>query len=186
MQGDVQDRAPLLALLEGARDAVNLPCEVGEDVVHPSASIGALLDVSAWNSPSVIIEKAMSALKNAKKVGLGAVIFFEGHDEQEEVPFSGSIFNMRAELRSALDNDEFLSYFQPVYSIEDRRLSGFETLVRWMHPQKGFLPPSRFIPYAERIGLVGEIDRCMMRHAMEAIRRSSNTFYPGLNSGVPV
>ena len=181
MQGDVQDRAPLLALLEGARDAVNLPCEVGEDVVHPSASIGALLDISAWNSPSVIIEKAMSALKNAKKVGLGAVIFFEGRDEQEEVPFSGSILNMRAELRSALDNDEFLSYFQPVYSIEDRRLSGFETLVRWMHPQKGFLPPSRFIPYAERIGLVGEIDRCMMRRAMEAIRKSSNTFYFSAN-----
>jgi len=181
MQGDVQDRASLLALLEGARDAVNLPCEVGEDVVHPSASIGALSDVSIWNSPSVIIEKAMSALKNAKKVGLGAVIFFEGHDEQEEVPFSGSILNMRAELRSALDNDEFLSYFQPVYSIEDRRLSGFETLVRWMHPQKGFLPPSRFIPYAERIGLVGEIDRCMMRRAMEAIRKSSNTFYFSAN-----
>ncbi|MFC2594208.1 MAG: EAL domain-containing protein, partial [Fretibacterium sp.] len=109
------------------------------------------------------------------------VIFFEGRDEQEEVPFSGSILNMRAELRSALDNDEFLSYFQPVYSIKDRRLSGFETLVRWMHPRKGFLPPSRFIPYAERIGLVGEIDRCMMRCAMEAIRKSSNTFYFSAN-----
>ena len=181
MQGEIQDRAALLSLLEGARDAVNLPCEVGEGVVHPSASIGVLSDVSAWNSPSIIIEKAASALKNAKKVGLGAVIFFEGRDDREEVPFSSSILNMRAELRSAIDNDEFLSYFQPVYSIKDRRLSGFETLVRWMHPEKGFLPPSRFIPYAERIGLVGEIDRCMMRRAMEAIRKSSNTFYFSAN-----
>ena len=181
MQGEIQDRAALLSLLEGARDAVNLPCEVGEGMVYPSASIGVLSDVSIWNSPAVIMEKAASALKNAKKVGLGAVIFFEGRDDQEEVPFSSSILNMRAELRSAIDNDEFLSYFQPVYSIKDRRLSGFETLVRWMHPQKGFLPPSRFIPYAERIGLVGEIDRCMMRRAMEAIRKSSNTFYFSAN-----
>jgi len=177
MQGEVQDRAALLALLDGARDTVNLPCEVGEEVVHPSASIGVLSDISAGNSPSVIIEKAVSALKNAKKAGLGTIVFFEDHDDQEEIPFSSSILNMRAELRSAIDNDEFLSYFQPVYSIRDRRLSGFETLVRWMHPQKGFLPPSRFIPYAERIGLVGEIDRCMMHRAMEAIYNSSNTFY---------
>ena len=181
MQGEIQDRAALLAMLERARDAVNLPCEVGEGMVYPSASIGVLSDVSAWNSPSVIIEKAASALKNAKKAGLGAVIFFEGRDDREEVPFSGSILNMRAELQSAIENDEFIPYFQPVYSIKDRELSGFETLVRWMHPQKGFLPPSRFVPYAERIGLVGEIDRCMMRRAMEAIGNSSNAFYFSAN-----
>uniref|UniRef100_UPI0026071D62 putative bifunctional diguanylate cyclase/phosphodiesterase n=1 Tax=uncultured Fretibacterium sp. TaxID=1678694 RepID=UPI0026071D62 len=181
MQGEIQDRAALLAMLERARDAVNLPCEVGEGMVYPSASIGVLSDVSIWNSPAVIMEKAASALKNAKKAGLGAVIFFEGRDDREEVPFSGSILNMRAELQSAIENDEFIPYFQPVYSIKDRELSGFETLVRWMHPQKGFLPPSRFVPYAERIGLVGEIDRCMMRRAMEAIGNSSNAFYFSAN-----
>ena len=84
MQGEMQDRAALLAMLERARDAVNLPCEVGEGTIYPSASIGVLSDVSIWNSPAVIMEKAASALKNAKKAGLGAVIFFEGHDDREE------------------------------------------------------------------------------------------------------
>ena len=177
MEDKDRGRAALIALLEEARDAISLPCEVGEQAVYPSASIGVLSDISAWRSPSLIIEKAASALKNAKKVGLGAVIFFEARDVQEETSFSTSILSMRAELKSAIENDEFIPYFQPVYSIKDQTLSGFETLVRWVHPQKGFLPPSRFVPYAERIGLVGEIDRCMMRRALEAIRKSSNRFY---------
>ena len=53
MQGEMQDRAALLAMLERARDAVNLPCEVGEGTIYPSASIGVLSDVSIWNSPAV-------------------------------------------------------------------------------------------------------------------------------------
>lgn len=176
-----QERAELTALLEGVRDAISIPCEVGEGAIYPSASVGVLSDVTVWHSPSIIIEKAASALKSAKKAGLGAVVYFEGRSVQEEISFSSSILSMRAELRAAVENDEFIPYFQPVYSIKDQKLSGFETLVRWLHPQKGFLPPSRFVPYAERIGLVGEIDRCMMRRALEAIRNSSNAFYFSAN-----
>ena len=181
MPGDAQEREALISLLEQTRDEISAPCAVGEGAVYPSASIGILSDIAAWDSAAVVIEKAASALKRAKQAGLGAVVFFEGRDVQEETSFSTSILNMRAELRSAVDNDEFIPYFQPVYSIKERQLSGFETLVRWMHPQKGFLPPSRFVPYAERIGLVGEIDRCMMRRALEAIRDSSNRLYFSAN-----
>lgn len=177
LEGETLDKEALNALLEQARDEISQPCIVGEGAVYPSASIGVLTDVTVWSTPSLIVEKAASALKGAKRVGLGAIIFFEGHGAQEESAFSTSILSMRAELRSAIENNEFVPYFQPVYSIKERKLSGFETLVRWMHPQKGFLPSSRFVPYAERIGLVGEIDRCMMHCALEAIRKSSSTVY---------
>ena len=177
LEGETLDKEALRALLEQVRDEISEPCSVGEGSVYPSASIGVLTDVTVWSTPSLIVEKAASALKDAKRVGLGAIIFFEGHGAQEESAFSTSILSMRAELRSAIENNEFVPYFQPVYSIKERKLSGFETLVRWVHPQKGFLPPSRFVPYAERIGLVGEIDRCMMHCALEAIRKSSSTVY---------
>lgn len=180
-QDDALKKDRLNRLLEEIRDVISVPCEVGEGTVYPSASIGVLPDVAACSSPSVIIEKATNALKQAKKSGLGAVVFFDGHDVQEEVLFSSSVLSMRAEIHAAIGNDEFVPYFQPVYSIKERRLSGFETLVRWMHPTKGFLPPSKFVPYAERMGLIGEIDRCMMRRALEAIRKSSSTLYFSAN-----
>lgn len=62
-----------------------------------------------------------------------------------------------ADIRRALDNNEFVLYYQPELDLESRRIVGLEALIRWQHPQRGLLPPSEFIPFAEQCGLIHSI-----------------------------
>ena len=173
----------LVTLLSKIRDDVSLPCQMGERVVHPSASMGVLFDALSYDNSSLIIEKATTALKAAKGAGLGLITIYKEKEDGGEVDasFAANILRMRYEIREGIEQEQFIPYFQPVYDIKERRLSGFETLVRWQHPTRGFLTPYHFVPYAERIGVIGEIDRHMMQCAMKAIADSPAPYYFSAN-----
>jgi EAL domain-containing protein (putative c-di-GMP-specific phosphodiesterase class I) len=69
---------------------------------------------------------------------------------------------LESELRRALQNDEFELFFQPIVRLPSRRLAGFEALLRWRHPSRGYVSPGEFIPIAEACGLIVEItDWCL-------------------------
>lgn len=63
----------------------------------------------------------------------------------------------RAQLQSALDNQEFVLHYQPLISIEENKVVGFESLIRWQHPEKGLVYPDKFIGFAEESGLIVQI-----------------------------
>ena len=134
-------------------------------VVHPSASMGVLFDALSYDNSSLIIEKATTALKAAKGAGLGLITIYKEKEDGGEVDasFAANILRMRYEIQEGIEQEQFIPYFQPVYDIKERRLSGFETLVRWQHPTRGFLTPYHFVSYVERIGVIGEIDQHMMQ-----------------------
>ncbi|NLL36750.1 MAG: EAL domain-containing protein [Fretibacterium sp.] len=183
LSGD-EKREELTTFLSRLQTAISAPCQVGEGSVHPSASIGVISDITApelLQNPTAIIEKAMQALKLAKRSGLGVTVFYEDEQQKHEAPHSINILAMRAEISTGLEKDEFIPNFQPIYDITDRKLSGFETLVRWQHPKKGLLFPSSFIPHAEEMGLIGDIDRCMIQHALKAVERTPSPLYFSAN-----
>lgn len=72
---------------------------------------------------------------------------------------------LEQELRVALEKRQFVPMLQPIVSLGDRSLKGFETLIRWEHPEKGMIFPDDFIPIAERTGLVQYLDRMMLEQA---------------------
>jgi EAL domain-containing protein (putative c-di-GMP-specific phosphodiesterase class I) len=72
---------------------------------------------------------------------------------------------MDTELRRAIERHEFQVYYQPVVSLGDGRISGFEALIRWNHPERGLVPPAEFIRMAEETGMIIEIDRYVLREA---------------------
>ena len=78
---------------------------------------------------------------------------------------------MEQEVRRALDNDHFKPYLQPIVSLADSKIIGFETLIRWHHPEKGLIMPDEFIPVAERMNLIQAIDRKMLEMACNVIPR---------------
>jgi len=78
---------------------------------------------------------------------------------------------METELRRAIERQEFLVYYQPLVSLVTGRLSGFEALVRWQHPQRGILAPAKFILLAEETGLLKLIDQWVLREACRQMQQ---------------
>jgi EAL domain-containing protein (putative c-di-GMP-specific phosphodiesterase class I) len=69
-------------------------------------------------------------------------------------------------LRQALANDQLLVYYQPKVSLKTGQVCGVEALARWPHPEQGFVPPDRFIPLAEHVGLIGPLTVWILRNAL--------------------
>ena len=78
---------------------------------------------------------------------------------------------LRAEMLSALDNGEFELYYQPKISFKTGEIIGVESLIRWHHPTKGFIPPSEFIPLAEQTGIITQIDEWGLRTACKQCKQ---------------
>ncbi len=76
--------------------------------------------------------------------------------------------NLEADLRQALRNDELSICYQPIVSAHDNSTTGFEALTRWNHPERGNIPPSDFIPVAERLGIIPEIGEWVLKNACQA------------------
>jgi EAL domain-containing protein (putative c-di-GMP-specific phosphodiesterase class I) len=76
---------------------------------------------------------------------------------------------LRAHLCDAIDNLQFEPFFQPQFRLSDRRLTGFEVLVRWRHPERGLLQPGEFLPTAAAAGLMDAIDNCVLQAAIEIV-----------------
>jgi EAL domain-containing protein (putative c-di-GMP-specific phosphodiesterase class I) len=81
-----------------------------------------------------------------------------------------TLLKMETELRQAIDRGEFVVHYQPVVSLGDGRVAGFEALVRWKHPERGMIPPLDFIRMAEETGLVIPIDRWVLREACRQLK----------------
>ena len=76
---------------------------------------------------------------------------------------------LEQEIRRALDKGHFKPYLQPIVSLADNKIMGFETLIRWHHPERGMIMPDEFIPVAERMNLIQAIDRKMLEMACDII-----------------
>lgn len=78
---------------------------------------------------------------------------------------------MAQEIMQAIEKDQFGPYIQPIVSLPDQKLMGFEALIRWHHPKKGMIPPLEFIPVAERTNVVWHLDMLMLRRACETVQQ---------------
>lgn len=92
----------------------------------------------------------------------------------------------RAELRRALQADEFVPYFQPVVRQGDYRWAGVEVLMRWNHPQEGLVSPDLFIPYAEHSGQIVAMTRALMMHTAQGLAPYAGLMEDGFHIGVNI
>ena len=138
----------------------------GHEVVI-GASIGLAMSPGDGITSEELMRNADLALYRAKEDGGGVHRFFE-HEMDRQAQRRR---DMELDLRRAFANGEFELHYQPLVDIATDRISGFESLLRWRHPEKGMISPAEFIPVAEDIGLIVSIGEWVLRDACnEAVK----------------
>ncbi|MCK4973997.1 MAG: diguanylate cyclase, partial [Sulfurimonas sp.] len=159
------DNAALLA--EKIINIAAQPVYIDKHTLYVSASIGISLYPKDGTNGNELLMYADNAMYKAKDEGRGNFQFYSA--EMTALALSKVI--MESSMRKALKNEEFVLCYQPQMNASNDELIGMEALVRWQHPTKGLIPPSEFIPLAEETGLIIELDKWVMRTAMNQISK---------------
>ncbi len=134
--------------------------------IDVGATIGVALAPADGMDPDSLLRAADIAMYRGKREGRGCFRFFE---ESMELELRSRV-NLESELRAGIAAGEIVPYYQPIVSLADQSLLGFEILARWQHPQKGELLPSIFIPIAEETGMMPELTYRILRIACRDAR----------------
>jgi diguanylate cyclase (GGDEF)-like protein/PAS domain S-box-containing protein len=152
--------AGLIKVLSASYDIDGIEVVIG-------ASIGIALSPGDGETSEELMRNADMALYRAKSDGGGVHRFFEKEMDRQ----AQKRRDMELDLRRAFANGEFEVHYQPLVDIAADRISGFESLLRWRHPEKGMISPADFIPVAEDIGLIVALGEWVLREACtEAVK----------------
>jgi diguanylate cyclase (GGDEF)-like protein len=139
------------------------PYSIEGHKVMIGASVGIAIGDPGRASADALVRNADLALYAAKAAGRGKHRLYEPsmHSEAAERQL------LENDLRQAIDRGELSVHYQPIVRAAGEEISGFEALVRWQHPTRGQVPPTRFIPLAEEAGMIGKIGEWVLRTALE-------------------
>jgi diguanylate cyclase (GGDEF)-like protein/PAS domain S-box-containing protein len=140
---------------------LSAPYQIDNNEVVIGASIGIAMSPGDGATSEELMRNADMALYRAKEDGRGVHRFFEREMDLQVQKRR----EMELDLRRAFANGEFELHYQPLVDIASDKISGFESLLRWRHPDKGMISPAEFIPVAEDIGLITAIGEWVLREA---------------------
>ena len=149
------------AIAEKIKDEFQNPFLLANHEVYVTVSMGIAIYPTDGEDQHTLLRNADTAMYCAKEKGKNSYEFYL-HEMNKKVMEKLQLQN---DLRRALKNNEFVVYYQPQVSMETSEIVGFEALVRWIHPVNGMIPPFRFIPEAEEMGLITDIGEFVLRTA---------------------
>lgn len=160
------------AMAAAINDILSQPVDINGQEVFPSASIGVAICEDSHDRPTDLLKEAEIAMYRAKRLGKARVEIFEPAMRQE----ADNRLPIESDLRRAIERDELKLFYQPIMSLKDGRVAGFEALLRWEHPEQGFLTPDEFIPLAEESELIVLLGRFALTTASENLAVWQNLF----------
>lgn len=158
---ETKSKREVIQIAKRLEDAAKTPFIIQGQVAHLSSSIGIVLKTKGYQKAEDILRDADIAMYRAKELGKARFKVF--NRKMHKVVFER--LKIENELRDAIDKEQLSLYYQPIVSVKNRRLDGFEALVRWNHPVDGVVSPIKFIPIAEEIGLILPLGRWVIQRA---------------------
>ncbi len=153
----------VIKIAERIQEKFVLPFDLCGHKIYSSASIGILHNSQKHLTAEDMMRDADTAMYQAKRAGKSRhEVFSESmHEAVKET------LQLEIDLRCAVERNEFIVFYQPIYSLASGAIEGFEALARWEHETQGFISPDKFIPLAEEIGLIDTLGEQILRKACE-------------------
>ncbi len=134
---------------ERIKDKISAPFSLSGRQVFTSLSIGIAMGSAEYEAAEDVLRDADIAMYHAKESNKDYAIF-----DNKMHTRAVTLLQLETDLRLALERSELIMFYQPIINLDSMQLYGFESLVRWNHPQRGLVPPGEFIPISEETGLI--------------------------------
>ena len=140
--------------------------------IYTSASIGIAICTRDYNRPEELLRDADLAMYRAKSMGNVPYAMFDTNMHERVL----RQLRLETDLRRAVEAEEFLLHYQPIINMNDGRVSGFEALLRWRHPERGLVAPGEFVETAEETGLLVPIGWWVLERACNDLAQWQRLF----------
>jgi diguanylate cyclase (GGDEF)-like protein len=164
---NIRDESEVLSFIHRIIETMKAPFQIGNHELSVTMSIGVSFSKLASLDQSDILQNADTAMSHAKKKGNGQFQIFDASMQS----LAMDRIQIEAALRLALEKKEFKIYYQPIVNAKDLAVGGFEALIRWEHPEKGFISPLAFIPIAEENGMIIDIGDWVFKESAKMIQK---------------
>ena len=162
---NLEDESDAVSVAAKIHTTLGLPITVGAQTLHASASIGIALYPEDGESAETLMQNADTAMYQAKAEGRSNYQFFAPFMNEQ----ARETLALENTLLDALERDEFQLYYQPILDLSTGVMTGVEALIRWDSPERGLIPPDKFIPIAEETGAIVQIGDWVVRRACRDI-----------------
>jgi diguanylate cyclase (GGDEF)-like protein len=180
VQADIEQPYEAAELAQNILDDLEAPFALGEEEIRLRATIGITLFPEDGDSTEKLLQKAEQTMTLAKTRSRNRYQFYIASVDSE----MRRRRELEKDLREALVRNQFHLVYQPQISYRDQRVVGVEALIRWIHPEHGFVPPDQFIPLAEQNGTIIAIGEWVLDQACKQLREWHDQGFTDLRMAV--
>jgi len=163
----ITDASVATSMAGRIQERLQVPFNLSGHEVFTTTSVGIAMSSTGYDHPEAMLRDADTAMYRAKAQGKACYEVFDKGMHTRAV----YLLQMENDLRRALDREDFRVHYQPIVSLENGQLAGFEALLRWQHPERGFISPVDFISLAEDTGLIVPIGMWILKRACQQLAK---------------